>query len=158
MSAVAVSTAAPLPLIGRAFGGEWITTSLQAADGPPGTRSALEALQYRVTPNYFAVAGLVFRRGGGWDAAADAPVVVLDEQAARSLFGDGDPIGRQVRAKEPAGVFTVIGTVPHVYARGPEDPDLPSAYFPLRPNPNRMFASLFVRTTRPVAGAWRRCR
>jgi ABC-type antimicrobial peptide transport system permease subunit len=47
-------------------------------------------------------------------------------------------------------VFTVTGTVAHVYARGPEDPDLPSAYFVSRPSPARNYAGLFVKTTRPA--------
>jgi predicted permease len=160
VAAVAVSSGASLPLVGRAFGGAWTTRPLLRADGAPGG-SALEVLDYRVTPNYFAAAGLRFRRGGTWqaDGAGGPPVVVLDEQAARRLFGDEDPIGRPVRADaapgrvrvdQPAGVYTVIGTVPHVYARGAEDTDLPSAYFPLKPNPARVFAGLFVKTSRPA--------
>src|SRR5690606_9668135 len=106
---------------------------------------------------YFDVARLQFRQGRTWvsDATTD-PVVVLDERAARELFPDGDPIGRGVRGwnprnGRPAGVFTVIGIVPHVYPLGPEDQDVPAAYFPLAPDPARTFASLLVRTSRPPA-------
>jgi hypothetical protein len=152
---VAVSTAASLPLIGRAFGGAWHTTKLERADGLPpasGIEGPIETLQYRVTPNYFSVAGQPFRRGATWSAETmfDVPPIVLDEQAARQLFGELDPVGRQVRASAPDGVFTVTGTVAHVYARGPEDPDLPSAYFVSRPSPARNYAGLFVKTTRPA--------
>jgi ABC-type antimicrobial peptide transport system permease subunit len=76
--------------------------------------------------------------------------VVLDELAARQLFGDLDPVGRQVRASEPKGLYTITGTVAHVYARGPEDPDPPLAYFASLPNAKRNYAGLFVRTTRPA--------
>jgi predicted permease len=150
VSGVAVSRAASLPLFGRAFHGAWWTTTLERADGVSGAGSSIKVLQYRVTPNYFAVAGLQFRRGGTWqtDAAGSPAAVVLDEQAARRLFGDEDPMGKQVRATEPAGVFTVVGTVAHVYARGPEDEDLPSAYFNLTPAPARRFAALLVRSSR----------
>jgi ABC-type antimicrobial peptide transport system permease subunit len=43
----------------------------------------------------------------------------------------------------------VVGTVPYVYVRGPEEAYHPSAYFPLRPSATRTFADLFVRTSRP---------
>lgn len=151
VSGVAVSAGgASLPLVGRAFGGAWATTMLQRTDAGDGS-APLETLEYRVTPNYFEVSGLHFRRGGTWadDPVNVPPVVVLDEKAASQMFGSADPIGQQVRATQPAGVFTVIGTVPHVYARGPEDPDAPSAYFAIKPNPARNFAGLFVKTTRP---------
>jgi putative ABC transport system permease protein len=149
VSGIAVSTGASLPLVGRAFGGAWITTTLDRAD--EGTASSLEVLRYWVTPNYFDVAGLPFQRGGPWsaDAAFSAPAIVLDERAAQQLFGEEAPLGRQVRSKDPDGVFTVVGTVPHVYARGPEETEHPSAYFPLRPSATRTFAGLFVKTSRP---------
>ncbi len=76
---------------------------------------------------------------------ASAPVV-LDEQAAARLFGTIDPIGRQVVTVETAGVHTVIGLVPHVLGRGPEEESQPAAYFPLKPDPARTFASVLVRT------------
>ena len=141
---------ASLPLAGRAFGGAWITTSVQRAD-TTGDFPALKALLYRVTPNYFDVAGIRFRRGGVWsaDTAFDAPSVVLDERAATQLFAREDPLGRQIRATEPAGVFTVVGIVPHVYAQGPEEAVEPEAYFALRPSATRTFAGLFVRTSPP---------
>jgi len=151
VSGVALSRASSLPLFGRAFHGAWWTTTLERAEGAAGSAPPVAALQYRVTPNYFAVAGVPFQRGGTWDADSDAAgsVVVLDELAVRALFGDEDPIGRPVRASEPAGVFTVVGTVPHVYARGPEEAEQPAAYFNLKHEPARMFAGLLVRTSRP---------
>ena len=39
--------------------------------------------------------------------------------------------------------------MPHVYAQGPEETGPPSAYFALRPNPARKFASLLVKTSKP---------
>lgn len=151
---VARSTAASLPLIGRAYSGAWHTTKLERADGLPavGADSPLETLQYRVTPNYFEVAGVAFRRGATWAAGTERDVlpIVLDEHIARQLFGDENPVGRQVRATEPKGVFTVTGTVAHVFARGAEDPYQHSAYFASAPNAKRVFASLFVRTTGPA--------
>jgi predicted permease len=149
---VSVSTVAGLPLIGRAYGGAWITTKVQRASGAAGSATTpLEVLEYRVTPNYFAVTGLRLLQGGTLTGSLDGPpAVVLDQQAARQLFGTENPIGQQVEAKEPAGIFTVVGTVPHVYTLGAEEDKWASAYFPLKPNPARKFAGLFVRTSRPA--------
>jgi putative ABC transport system permease protein len=151
---VAVSTGASLPLIGRAFGGAWRTTTLERADGlrAAGGEAPFQVLEYRVTSNYFDVAGLRFQRGGTWSAATvfDSPAVVIDTRAARHLFGDDDPVGQVVTATEPAGAFRVVGVVPYVHARGPEDPTAPSAYFALRPSATRDFAGLFVKTSRPA--------
>ena len=153
VSSVAVSFGASPPLIGRAFGGAWGTTSLRRAEPATGDSAAtIKALDYSVTANYFDVAGIRFRRGQTFsdDAAFNATAVVLDENAARQLFGDADPLGRSVRRTDPDGIYTVVGIVPYVYARGAEDRVEPSAYFALQPNPNRKFAALFVKTSKPA--------
>jgi putative ABC transport system permease protein len=150
VTGVAVSAGgASLPVVGRAFGGAWITSSVERTD-TSGDRPALKVLLYRVTPNYFDVAGIRFRRGAAWSAetAFEAPSVVLDEWAAAQLFGAENPLGRQIRATEPAGVFTVVGIVPHVYSRGAETVDEPGAYFAMKPSATRTWAHLFVRTSR----------
>jgi ABC-type antimicrobial peptide transport system permease subunit len=54
-----------------------------------------------------------------------------------------------VRDTERDRTYRIVGIVPHVYARGPEETDPPTAYFPLRPNAARNFAGFFVKTTRP---------
>lgn len=152
VTGVAVSAGgASLPLVGSAFGGAWITTSIQPAEGS-GTVPPMKVLLYRVTANYFDVAGICFRRGASWpaEAASDSLRVVLDERAAVQLFGGEDALGRHIRATEPLGVFTVVGIVPHVYTRGPEAADEPAAYFAIKPSATRKFAGLFVRTSRPA--------
>jgi predicted permease len=148
VSGVATSIGASLPVFGR-VSGAWITTDMTAV-GERG--EALEVLDHRVSPTYFDVAGLTFIRGSVWardaDPAADAPVV-LDESTARRLFGDADPLGRQVTTTDLPGVHRVVGIVPHVRAAGPED-DVPSSvYFPIKPSATRMFAGILVRTSGP---------
>jgi hypothetical protein len=145
-----------LPLIGRAFGGAWITTSIERAGAPAGGRS-LEVLDFRVTANYFDVTGIRMRRGSTWAAEpeVDTTSVVLDEKAAAQLFGSDEPLGQQIRSRDPLNkssavrVFTVVGIAQHVYARGPEDTDQPGVYFAMKPSATRKFAGLFVRTSRP---------
>ena len=144
---VAVSTGASLPLFGL-MGGAWITTNVSAPDAalePP-----FEVLQHRVTPNFFAIAGVQFRQGMVWREGASNPIV-LDEIVARRLFGGANPLGRQVHSDEPAGVHTVVGVVPSLREKGPEKDQQLAVYFPLKPNPARTFAHLLVRTTGPTA-------
>jgi putative ABC transport system permease protein len=80
--------------------------------------------------------------------AADVHRVLESSLELDDRLGEEDPLGRHVRATKPEGVFRVIGTVPYVYARGPEEAYHPSAYFPLRPSTTRDFAGLFVKTSR----------
>jgi putative ABC transport system permease protein len=147
---VAVAIGASLPLIGSAYGGAWGTLALSRANAPDG--AAVEPLDYRVTPNYFSVAGIHFIRGGAWRPDEAAPLIVLDDMAARQLFGDEDPIGRQVNATQLKGIFTVIGVVTHVKALGAEGfADYGAAYTAIKPKPDRNFAGVFLRTSRPAA-------
>jgi predicted permease len=159
---VAVVTYASPPIIAPAFGGAYSTTTLHPADAG-GADASVEVLVYRVTPNYFDVTGMRFRRGSVWSAtpALDPLPAVLDERAAHQLFGDRDPLGLQLRSnfpddqifyKERPAVFTVVGVVPFVYSRGAEGPPQPAMYLPIVPKPSRMFAGLFARTEGP-AGA-----
>jgi len=147
VSAVAVSRMASPPIFGR-ISGAWITNDFT----PAGTaQPAIKILDYRVSANAFDVMGIRFTRGSTWpiDARntpfASAPVV-LDELAAARLFGASDPMGRQVQTADPAGLHTVIGVVPHVMARGPEEQADLAAYFPLNPDKPQGFGGLLVRT------------
>ena len=94
---VAVVTGASLPVLSRAFHGVYPVATLRPAE--PGRADATaEVLVYRVTANYFDVTGMRFRRGSTWSAAppVDPEPVVIDELAARRLFGDRDPLGMPV--------------------------------------------------------------
>ena len=150
VTGVAVSRGASPPIFGRASGA-WITNKM-TADGsgaPP-----IEVLDHRVTRNFFDVLGMRLLRGTTWPVGAedepfDAAPVVLDERVASQLFGAADPIGRQVATSAPAGVHTVVGLVPHVQGRGPEEDSTIAAYFPLKRDASRVFASLVARTAGP---------
>jgi putative ABC transport system permease protein len=150
---VAVVTGSSLPLVGQAFGGGSSYGKLLRADADAG-QAPSEVQMYRVTPNYFAVTGMAFRRGSTWPAATAlaSPPIVLDELAARSLFGDRDPVGLHIRHVGLKDLFTVVGVVPSVYANGAEREARPSAYLAIPPNAARRSANLFVRTTSPPIG------
>jgi predicted permease len=139
---VAESTGAMLSL---SLSGVWVTTNVSASDAPG--EPPFEVLQYRVTKNFFDVAGIEFLRGTVWVDGSSNPIV-LDEIVSHRLFGDANPIGREVRASEPAGVHTVVGVVPALRTKGPEQDPQMAVYFP--PNPRRRaFESLLVRTVGP---------
>ncbi|MGH9409749.1 MAG: ABC transporter permease, partial [Vicinamibacterales bacterium] len=150
---VAVSTGASTPLVGQAFSGAWGTSQVQRTDIPG---APIDVLHYNVTRNYFQVAGIRFLRGGTWrsDTADASSAIVLDEQAVRQLFGTDEALGRPVRAIDldggsQTGLFTIVGIVQHVYVRGPEEVDPPSAFFPLAPKAARKFADLLLKTSGP---------
>jgi len=67
----------------------------------------------RVTrPDFFEMFEVPFLYGGPWDEAAEAdraPVVVLDEETNRKLFGGEDSVGETVRIEDRP--FTVVGVV-----------------------------------------------
>ncbi|HWI20854.1 MAG TPA: ABC transporter permease, partial [Vicinamibacterales bacterium] len=75
-----------------------------------------EADFLRAVHRYFETMGIEVRRGRGFTDAdnADAPrVVVINEAFARKMFGDEDPLGRQIHLgpSSPVRKATVIGIV-----------------------------------------------
>jgi len=125
------------PLVRAGFGGGATGTLLTV---PGASRSDGVAVSLdRVTPGYFAAAAIPVMRGrtfvesdmaASFRAAdlANAAVAVLDETAARQLFGSADPIGREIRYGTLRA--SVIGVVAHVRLGGPEDDAPPQAYLP----------------------------
>jgi putative ABC transport system permease protein len=67
---------------------------------------------YGVTPEYFEVRNWVIASGKGFDPAditGAAKVVLLGETVARTLFGDGEPIGQIIRVRKvPMEVIGVL--------------------------------------------------
>jgi putative ABC transport system permease protein len=142
VSGVAAVAASAPPLIAEGFGsGGSGATPLARPESPLGAGPVLVDM-YRVSPDYFAVLELAFRRGRTF-LDGEPGAVVLDEQAATRLFGDRDPVGHDVRSGGSA--LRVAGVVASVGNRGPERPRTPQAYFPLPATARG--ASLVVRTT-----------
>jgi predicted permease len=100
-------------------------------DAPPATLNL-------VTPGYFALMGIPLIRGvafGDVTTGAGAPPVVLSQRLAKLLFGERDPVGRQIHLpgyerfleRQPFTVAGVVGDVPgERLAAGAE----PIVYFP----------------------------
>ena len=116
------------PLIAAGFEGGSSGTRLPMPHAP----AAFVNVEFnRVSARYFAAASIPVLRGrvfGDGDTMS-SPVVVLDELAARQLFGDTDPIGRELITHGRTRV-SVAGVVANVRMRGPEADSSPQAYFP----------------------------
>jgi putative ABC transport system permease protein len=76
-----------------------------------------EARPYRevarmCTADFFAMFDVPFLYGGGWDRSADLsvePVVVIDSETNRKLFGGADSVGKTIRIEDRR--FTVTGVI-----------------------------------------------
>lgn len=125
--AVGGSAAGSPPLVMAGFGGGASGTRLRVPDPPDAEYVVVEFT--RASPGYFAAAGIPLLRGRVF-RDSDPPTfgqVVVDEFAATRLFGDRDPIGREVARGTDR--ITVIGVVANVRMRGPEEQSGPQAYF-----------------------------
>jgi ABC-type antimicrobial peptide transport system permease subunit len=89
-------------------GGDTTRLSAPAGDGEVG-QVVQTALRERIGANYFATLGVPLVGGREFDRRdreQDMPAI-LNQTAARALFGARDPIGRRIRDKELT--YTVVG-------------------------------------------------
>ncbi len=85
----------------------------------------------QVTPNYHRALKIRLRAGRMFDSRdrnGTAPVVIINETAARTYFRDADPIGQIVGIK---GNRTIVGVVGDVHQVSLETDPLPEAFIPL---------------------------
>ena len=132
VSRVAAMTNGSAPLIATGFGsGGSATTAIQSVDAPAG--GAPLVAEYRsVTPGYFGTAAIPLRGRSFTDDEHAGGEVVIDELAARRLFGDVNVVGRQVLLRTfPRQVHTVVGVAANVRLAGPEQDTSMQVYMPL---------------------------
>src|SRR5262245_11029255 len=138
---------------------------LRLALAMPGTTNAaafLSTFGIGATPTFFHTIGVPIVRGRGFtdgDHAGAAPVVVLSEFTARTIFGSADAVGREVllrglapsRAEELA---TVVGIARDTDVGSMFGPPRALAYVPFaqRRDP---FVAIAVRASGGTAGAVR---
>jgi ABC-type antimicrobial peptide transport system permease subunit len=78
--------------------------------------------------------------------------MVLDDTAARELFGARDPIGQLVHAHSPTDQdFTVVGIVQSARSRAPDETSRPIAYYAQAPTDPPASAGFLVRASDPAA-------
>lgn len=112
--------------------------------------------RFSVAGDYFRVLALPVLRGrllDSGDGMGAAPVVVINREAAETLFGGDDPLGRQVILGGPTGQpRTVVGIVGDVRHRGLDRPAGPQVYVPQAQWAwPQTFLTLVVRTSVPPA-------
>jgi predicted permease len=129
-----VAAADVLPLGGEMYGGTIVSDN--------GASSSSVSVA-SVSPKYFETLGLPIVRGRSFspvEVAANAPVAIVNETLARSLWPGVDPLGQQVRAdgsKEPwRAVVGVTRDAKYLYLT--ESP-LGAYYLPLAPSSGGAF-------------------
>jgi len=106
---------------------------------------------YDVSPDYFRTLGVPLLRGRELresDGAGSEPVALINEAAARRLFGDADPIGARVAIAD--GTWTIVGVVANVHPFRPDEEPRPEIYWPKRQSP-RMATYFIIRSNLPPA-------
>ena len=121
--------------VGSVFGapltrdGLWVQATADGSDQPEAYYHFRPA-----TVAYFDTMGISLLRGPGFPNADVEPVAVIDEHAARSMFGPvEDPIGRSMTMTSILGTrsLRIVGLVPTI--RGGPRQDLLPAIYPFYP-------------------------
>jgi len=125
------------------------------------------AVEVSVTPEFFSTMGTPLLRGRMFQESDDPmsqPVALVDEAAARLLWGGVDPVGRRVRSSRdiifsrlkpvPAPWMTVVGVVGNAKLSSLDEIEVPHIYESMYQRSNRNFGVL-VRATGDTAALTR---
>jgi predicted permease len=141
-----------LPLL-RA-GGVWYSIAVDGIDRDGPGRMLLINV---VAPGYFETLKMTIVSGRGFsrsDGRGAAPVLVLNDVAARRLFADQSPLGHIASFQ---GQRTIVGVVRGLRYDGPESEPEPEMYIPVSQDTQRRDAltsgTLVVRADRPRTAA-----
>jgi putative ABC transport system permease protein len=132
---IAVGGTTRLPL-----GGTNSTTQVAVEGRVPPDGQWPEADFRRAVHNYFEAMGIPLRRGRLFttaDHAQSAPVVVINEAFARRMFGDEDPIGRQIRLgpSSPVRQATIVGIIGDLRHQRLDAAPVPEVYIAYKQGP-----------------------
>lgn len=130
VESAAVVSALPLGgggfYLGRAF--------LPEGRAEPPEGEEVRAMWNVASPGFFATIGVPLLSGRDFTRAdhADAPpVMIVNREFARVMFGAADPIGRRVRSWRDEDVYReIVGVVGDVHYFGPDDELRPLVYVP----------------------------
>jgi putative ABC transport system permease protein len=128
------------------------------------------AVDVSVTPEFFSTMGTPLLRGRMFQESDDSmsqPVALVDEAAARLLWGGADPVGRRVRSSRdiilsrlkpvPAPWMTVVGVVGNAKLSSLDEIEVPHIYESMYQRSRRDFGVL-VRATGDVSALTRNVR
>jgi putative ABC transport system permease protein len=138
------------------FRGGTARTVLSNVGGQPIEPRTWRGIVYSsITPQYFQALGIPIKAGRAFtrdDRESSAPVVILNESAARRYFGAANPIGQQVQPEMWNGsgsstkARTVVGVVGNVALRRQSDRPTDEIYWPLSQIPSDGTMWVVVRT------------
>jgi predicted permease len=103
----------PLPLSGAA---DAVPVDVEGRPAPANAKDKTSAIWYFVSPAYFQTMGIALKRGRMFQVTDDekAPqVTLIDEEFARTLFPNEDPIGKRIVIGF-TGASQIVGVVAHV--------------------------------------------
>jgi predicted permease len=103
----------PLPLSGAA---DAVPVDVEGRPPAANSKDKTSAIWYFVSPAYFRTMGIALKRGRMFQVTDDekAPqVTLIDEEFARTLFPNEDPIGKRIVIGY-TGASQIIGVVAHV--------------------------------------------
>jgi predicted permease len=138
------------------------STDFKAANGKGGAAQIANADVYSVGARYFETLGIPLLRGRDFSPKTDDEhVAIINETMARHLFGNEDPLGRQMVSAEIP--YTIIGVARNAKSRTLGEEPQNCAYPFLEAAPEKVFSffgiSLVVKTAvnprsllRPVQG------
>jgi putative ABC transport system permease protein len=114
------------------------------------------AIDYVVTPGYFAAMKTPFKEGRDFalsDDAAAPYVAVVSQTLARRYWAGRSPLGARLRqGDEPPGVWrTVVGVVGDIRNDDADQPPLPYLYRPLAQQPQHAMSIVLRTTVEPEA-------
>ncbi len=128
-------------------GGFSFDVELEAEGNAPLALKGLYLPFSSVSPDYFETMGIPIRAGRSFTSADPRDTVVVNEVLARTLWGDGSPIGRRFRTGPKSPWQTVVGVSADVKQMGPSDPMGEMEFYRLIPQDTRMaFYALIIRT------------
>jgi len=113
-------------------------TGMQASAGDDGGRSTAERVQAdwrMVSADYFKVMSIPLLRGrfANSQDAAGQPVVIISAGLARRLWGDKDPVGKELEIGDGKNRSRVIGVVGDARNNDPAEEPTAAMYFPAPP-------------------------
>lgn len=117
-------------------GTRFISNQMHAAGTAPQPGEDMTVYNNFVSPGYFGALGISLLRGrdfSKFDRSEDVEVAILNEAAARLLFGPENPIGRRVgRGRQGPANIEIVGLVKNVKYLNVREAPLPTVYFPFR--------------------------
>ncbi len=124
-----------------------VDTSFKTTSGKGGAEQSVDTDVYSVGANYFETLGIPLLRGRDFSPKTDDEhVVIINETMARHMFGDEDPLGRQIVSQMAADKIpqTIIGVARNAKSRTLGEEPQNCAYLFLEAAPEKVFSFLGI--------------